>query len=384
MFTPRVYLPHPVIVSHERFPNIIVDIGGNEYVDFLSNDGSSFLHSYGVNTAAGREEVQVLLRCMEKYISVTNFLNADERGEWAETIGVLTGYDMVFPLCSGSEANDAAIKLALKRHWLDTTDTGYVIAMNGCYFGRTIGANSASAGTHKAYTDGIGYHTQILNASREEFLELTEFHAKHGSLAGVMMEVLPGRDLRGGFLTVEWLADLFALRREYGFSIIVDEIKSGGGRMGQFLASSIWEEKPDIVTMSKALANGLPMAAVLGTEAVYRGIDSSWHSSTMGGNPALCAYSMHLMSKVTLGMLSSVRERGEYLSDALHDEGFEHVGRGLHQNIFLHDAMTIRDRLIGKGFLVYCIRDDYICIMPNIHTTITQIDEFMEALNASV
>jgi len=313
-------------------------------------------------------------------VAVTNFIGSDARGIWAETICDLTGYDKAFPLCSGSEANDAAIKLALKHHWLRTGKHGYVLSMDGCYFGRTIGANSASAGAHPHYEVGIGHWDRIINTPREKFLWAIGTMGERGELAGIITEILPGRALAGGFISDETLAAIFEFRKRYNFAIIVDEVKTGGGRLGTYLGTDMWAERPDIVTLSKTLAAGLPMAAVLATYDMWEGIDHSWHSSTMGGNPALCAYSTHLLSKVTPSMLSSVLNRGDYLHGLLSNAGFDFVGRGLHQNIFVQNAFKVRDKLIDHGFLVYCIREDYICIMPNMYTTEEQLAAFVDAL----
>jgi acetylornithine/succinyldiaminopimelate/putrescine aminotransferase len=163
--------------------------------------------------------------------------------------------------------------------------------------------------------------------------------------------------------------------------MIVDEIKTGGGRTGKFLYTHSWPLKPDIVTMSKALCGGLPFSAVLSNTKTFEGIDHGWHSSTMGGNPAFCRYSTYLLKRITNASLAGVVLAGEHLQNLLNVAGYEWVGSGLHINVFVNNAMAVRDQLIAKGILVYCIGDEYVALYPNIFTSLEQIELVVNALS---
>jgi acetylornithine/succinyldiaminopimelate/putrescine aminotransferase len=380
---PDVYLPHPLTVSHERGPNMLIGVDGTAYVDFMGQDGCTFLHCYGNESREAVLEKEILLGALQSNIATTNFLDHKAKGMLAYALYNKTGYDKAFFCCSGSEANDAAMKLATRQFYLTHGRTGYIVSFPG-YYGRTVGANSAS-GFNPKYTEGVGGWTlATCPTTREGAMESIRALSSQGSLAGIITETLPGRDLHSGFLSDEMLEEIFALRDKYGFYIIVDEIKTGGGRMGNFLDSSRWRERPDIVTMSKCLAAGLPFGAVLAGNEVWDGIDYSWHTSTMGGNPALCSYATHLISTATRDALSAVVDRGLHLQAGLNRQGWNWVGRGLHINIFTgkYDAFAIRDMLYERGFLVYAIHHDFIALYPNMYTTKIQLDIFMEALGS--
>jgi acetylornithine/N-succinyldiaminopimelate aminotransferase len=384
---PKVYMESPVTVVGEEFPNYLIAKDGKRYVDFLSQDGSSFLHAYGTNTAPGRNERRVLRKAFESSVAVANFYNEDRRDSWAEVACEATGYEQVFPMCSGSEVNEAAIKWMLRRHFLKTGRDGVIVSLNGCYFGRTIAANTASAGNDDAYTRGIGKFGRIRPTNIENFIDTMEAFASYGLLAGVMLETLPSRPpmLQRGFLHDSFVYDVFNLCRKTGALVMVDEIKTGGGRMGQVLSSHDWRDRlglrPDIVTMSKTLAAGLPMAAMFADKDIFEGADHNWHLSTMAGNPAMCEYSEFLFGRLmSERVLDMIQAKGEYLQNILSTLGVKWVGRGMHLSLFFDHAFAVKSRLHAAGFLVYGIRDSYITIMPNMYTTMQQIEEFGIAL----
>jgi len=272
------------------------DDRGERYLDMMSNYGVSILgHNHPAVTAALTAQLRTLP-------SLHGGFACDVRARAASALAARCGGGLtkVFFANSGAEANEAALKFAV----LATGRKKFVAFRNG-YHGKTLGALSA--------TDGAAYRAPF-----EPLLWDFEFAAygDPGGLdvidtgtAGVIIEPIQGE---GGVRIPPplFLADVRRVSDAAGAVLIVDEIQTGMGRTGRFLASSAEIPYPDIVTLGKGLAGGIPAGAVLMSEKIARAIPRKIHTSTFGGNPLAAAGILAVLSVLTDDLLKRVGSLG--------------------------------------------------------------------------
>lgn len=256
------------------------DSAGNRYIDCVGGQGAANLgHANPAIAVAITRQAETLISCPEMF---TN----DQRALLQEKLCQMSGFPRVFLCNSGAEANEACLKFAR----LATGRTGHVAAMRG-FHGRSMGALSAT--WEKKYREPFeplvpGFlHVPYNN------LEALD-QALDESVASLSLEVVQGE---GGVHPgdPDYLRGAQALCRERGIMFILDEVQTGMGRTGRFLAHQRYDLQPDLVCMAKSMAGGLPMGAALIGERVGE-IPPQSHGSTFGGNPLACATSLAALS----------------------------------------------------------------------------------------
>ena len=217
----------------------------------------------------------------------------------------------VFLSNSGAESVDGAIKLA-RFH----TKREHILAFEGAFHGRTYGALSLTD-SKPVQKNGFGpllpgvYHVpfglqadEIVALIKKSGLELESF-------AAIFVEPIQGE---GGYIIPpdEFLPQLREVCNEYGILLVADEIQSGVGRTGKFLAVEHWGVIPDIITLAKGLGSGMPIGAILGADEIMSWPPGS-HGSTFGGNPVSCAASLATLALVENELMDNARKMGPYL-----------------------------------------------------------------------
>jgi acetylglutamate kinase len=358
---------------------------GDVYLDFLSGIGVSALgHGHPALSAALADQAQ-------RTLHVSNLFRHPFTEEVAERLARLTGLDAVLFANSGAEANEAALKLA-RKHQRDAgrpERTGF-IALQGGFHGRTMGALSV--------TSGAAYRTPFEPlVPGTTFVEPHDLDALSGALyenppAAVILEPIQGE---GGIVELEvgYLRGVRDLCTRTGTILIHDEIQSGCGRTGTFLAAQAAGVRPDVVTLAKPLAAGLPLGAVVVTSELSGVLRPGNHGSTFAGGPlTLRAALVFLQALEEDGLLQDVRARGARMRAGLDRIAgtwpvvTEVRGRGLMLGLRLAEgAPALKDILYDEHRLIAnCTAKDVVRFLPPFVVTDPQIDDALERIEASL
>ncbi|MEE0800457.1 MAG: aspartate aminotransferase family protein [Gemmiger sp.] len=321
---------------------------GREYLDFTSGIGVNALgYCHPAWVAAVTEQAQTLQHTSNLYYTAPC-------GKLAKRLCRRTGLDRVFFGNSGAEANEGAIKCARKysvTHY--SAARNKVITLNNSFHGRTL-ATLTATGQDVFHHDFGPFPENFLYVPANDFAALEA--AADDSVCAVMMEMVQGE---GGVvaLDADYVHQVEAFCRARDILIIVDEVQTGVGRTGTFLACEHYGLRPDIVTLAKGLGGGLPIGAVLTTEKVGETMGPGSHGSTFGGNPVVCAGACAVLDTMDDEFLKNVNDRAVQLRAALAD--LPHVaqisGLGLMVGIAFEEgiqAADVRAACERKGLLV--------------------------------
>ena len=256
------------------------DSDGKEYLDFTGGISVTALgHSHPKVVGTLREQAATLLH-------VSNIFHIPQQAQLAQLLCEHSFADRVFFSNSGAEANETAIKLA--RKWAKehgVSDRGDIISMRGGFHGRTLATVTATAQEkyHHGYEPLPGGFKYVAYND----LKALE-RAIDSRTAAVLVEPIQGE---GGVIVPDdgYLPGLRKLCDEAGILLVLDEIQTGMGRTGKLWAYEHSGVAPDIMTLAKALANGVPIGATLATESVASAFTPGSHGSTFGGNPLATA-----------------------------------------------------------------------------------------------
>jgi acetylornithine/N-succinyldiaminopimelate aminotransferase len=283
----------------------LIDDRGERYLDLVAGIAVTALgHAHPAIVGAIAAQAATLVQC-------SNLYHHEPAGELANKLAELSGFDRVFFCNSGAEANEAAIKLARKRAFrLGQTDRNVIIAMNNSFHGRTMGALAAT--DNAKYHEGFGPLPGGFKFTPFNDVAALE-RAVDGRTAAVIIEPVQGES--GIFpATNEFLEAARRITAQNGALLIFDEIQTGMGRMGTLFAYEYYNVRPDVVTVAKALANGLPIGAVLMTEEAASALQPGDHGTTFGGSPVPCAAALaHLNLRDRMNLNSHVADMGRVL-----------------------------------------------------------------------
>ena len=258
----------------------LFDDDGREYLDFVSGIGAVNLgHAHPAVTAALAEQAA-------KLVHVSNLFYVEHRAELAEEVTTLLGGDWkLFFANSGTEAVEGAIKLARKWAGIHKPGAFKVVTLERSFHGRTLAALAATgqASKQEAFApmpEGFVHVPANDVAALDAALDDT--------VAAVLLEVVQGE---GGVwpLSAEYLAAARELTIERGCLLMLDEVQTGFFRTGPAFAHQAFGIDPDVITIAKALGNGLPIGGILATDTVAAALVPGDHGSTFGGGPAICA-----------------------------------------------------------------------------------------------
>jgi acetylornithine aminotransferase len=264
---------------------------GKRYLDFF---GGLAVNALGYNHPRINKAIQDQI---QRYIHLSNFYVQEPQVRLAEQLISITGFKRIFFSNSGTEAIEGAMKLA--RKWGKKNGKTHLLGLSNSFHGRTMGALSLTE--RQKYREG--YEPFLPDISHVKYNDVQELKsAVNDQTLGVVLEFIQGE---GGIFVVsqEFAAALNELREKFGFLIIADEIQSGMGRTGKFMAFEHFGVRPDIVVIAKAIGGGLPLGAFLGNERVADVLTYGAHGTTFGGNPVACAAWLAVLEEV-IGMLT--------------------------------------------------------------------------------
>jgi len=354
------------------------DEGGKKYLDMGSGIAVNSL-GYG-----NRGLMKAIKRQAKRVIHTSNLYTTGPALELAQKLTDLGDFAAVHFGNSGTEANEAALKFA-RLYALKTKGPQHTkfLSFHGAFHGRTMGALSVTP-TAK-YKDPFGpLLPGCVDIPLNDVQKLTE--TLDESFAGVIIEPLQGE---GGLnsLDPDFVETLNKLCHEKNIILIADEVQSGLSRTGSLLASQQVGLKPDIVTLSKPLAGGLPLSATLIPAKINDLLEPGHHGTTFGGGPLATAAAIEVLRQVSqVSFRTSVKEKGEYLEKKLvqlkNQYPFlgEIKGMGLLRGITLNEekaGFTLADLLVTareKGLLLLRCGKDVLRLAPPLVITTREID----------
>lgn len=303
--------------TYGRFPLVMEQGSG---VRCTGDDGRQYIDlgsGIGVNSLGYCDEKWADAVCAQvrKVQHTSNYYYTKIQAEFAEMLCGITGYSGIFFGNSGAEANECAIKTA-RKYSFDKYGKGRhnIVTLVNSFHGRTIATLSATGqDTFHNYffpfTEGFVYARA--NDAEDLSSKLDD------TVCAVMLEYVQGE---GGVNVLDnaFVDEVFRLCAEKDILVIADEVQTGVGRTGKFLAGEHFGHKADIVTLAKGLAGGLPIGACLAGEKCADVLTKGMHGSTFGGNPVACAGGKAVLERVTSeGFLDSVNEKAELIKQEL-------------------------------------------------------------------
>jgi acetylornithine/N-succinyldiaminopimelate aminotransferase len=380
----QTYARYPVQLTRGEGVHLY-DENNNAYLDLLSGIGCSALgYNHPAITCAITEQAQQL-------IHTSNLFYHRGTTELALRLTEITGLDRVFFTNSGTEAWEAALKLArahagLLRAEGKTIGTKF-LALEHSFHGRTMGS---VATTHKrAYREPFA--PVMPDVEFIPFNDVAALRAAFSSeVCGIAMEVLQGE---GGInpISAEFLKTARELCDSTGALLLLDEIQSGMGRTGKWTAYQHYGVQPDITTLAKPLAGGIPMGAMLCTEEAARAFTPGMHGTTFGGNPFACAVAIAVIDEIKASnLLAHVTKVGDYLLNQLralqtkHGAIIDVRGTGLMIGIELNSAelaKTIHTGMMERRILLNRTHETVLRFLPPFLITEQHVDHAIAALN---
>ncbi|ELY0461894.1 acetylornithine transaminase [Listeria innocua] len=371
-----------VFPTYNRFPvdivkgngTVVKDTTGKPYLDFTSGIAVCNLGHCPENVT---EAIQSQLA---NIWHTSNLYECALQDSVAELIADETD-KLVFFCNSGTEANEAALKLARKY-----TGKEKIITFEKSFHGRTFGSMSATgqAKIHQGFGSLVPGFTYVPYNDIESFkTELDE------NTAAVMLEVIQGE---GGVIpgNAAWLMEVQMLCKKAGALLIIDEVQTGLGRTGTLFGFQQTFLDPDIFTLAKGLGNGLPIGAMVGKEYLSSAFGPGSHGSTFGGNKlALAAAKEILLTMKQTGFLEEVNAKAAYFRNLLeeHFEQLENVvairGEGFLIGIELgSSAAPVVTELRDKGLLILTAGPNILRILPPLTVSYAEIDQAISILKS--
>lgn len=371
-YTSGLYGKRNVVVVRGQKAHVW-DANGREYIDCVAGIGvANAGHSHPTIAAAIAEQAQTLITCPELYYN-------DRRAELYQKLAEIMpeGLNRFFLCNSGTEAVEGAIKLAR----LSTGRSG-IVATTHAFHGRTMGALSA---THKKdYREPFGPLVPCF--SHVKYNDIAELEAAvTAETAAVILEVVQGE---GGIHPADgdYIRAARAICDQQGALLILDEVQTGFGRTGRWFACQHHDVVPDLLTMGKAIAGGIPMGAVAIGPRV-EGIRVGVHGSTFGGNPLACAASLAALEVYQSEQLPErAAEMGIYFRERLEEINSPLIrevrGVGLMIGVEIRvRAAQVVEALMERGVLAHTSGTTVVRILPPLVITREDIDIVIEALS---
>ncbi len=374
------YKRSPVLITHGR-GCYVYDSAGKKYLDFL---GGIAVNALG---HAHPRIVKVIRREVARAIHLSNLYHNAYQGPLARKLVEWSGLDRVFFANSGTEVIEGALKLARLCGRTPADDPASpaakhrILAMDNSFHGRTFGAVSITS-TEKYR---LPFAPLLPGVEFVCFNDVADLEAKFDdTVCAVIFETVQGE---GGIhpATQAFWNRARALATQHGALLIADEIQCGLGRTGRYFAYQKFASKPDIALVAKPLAAGLPLGAILTTEAVAARVSPGLHGTTFGGGPLICATALEFLKIIEdVKLLENIRARGAELREGLaalarkFDFIREIRGEGLIIGIELSiDGGPFVTEAMRRGLLINCTHDFTLRLLPPFIVTKAQVRDFL-------
>jgi len=377
----KTYNRFPVVFDHGDGVRLY-DTDGNEYLDFYAGIA---VNGLGYNDAEFNEAVKAQV---DKLLHISNLYYNVPSVEAAELLLKASQMDKVFFTNSGTEAIEGALKIA--RRYAYNKDGGHdheIIAMNHSFHGRSLGALSVTGNNHyqepfKPLIPGIKF---------ADFNDLESVKAVvNEKTCAIILETVQGE---GGIYpaTQEFLSGVRELCDKNDILLILDEIQCGMGRTGSMFAWQQYGVKPDVMTVAKALGNGVPIGAFLAAGKAATAMVPGDHGTTYGGNPFVTAAAYKVLELFEKRQIvSHVKEMGDYLTKKLEKlkDKYEIItarrGLGLIQGLEFTVPVSsiISQALMEQKLVIISAGTNIIRFVPPLVIEKEHVDEMVEKLSA--
>ena len=380
-----------MIDTYERFDFIAERAEGMYLYD---ENGEAYLDFYGgiaVNSAGNCNEkvVAAIKDQVDDVIHTFNYPYTIPQALLAQLICETIGMDKIFYQSTGTEANEAMIKMA-RKYGVDNygpNKYNIVTAKNG-FHGRTYGSMSATGQPDNGCQ--LGFKPMVPGFTYTEYNNLQAFKdAVNENTIAIMIEPVQGE---GGVhpATQEFMKGLRDFCDEKGLLLLLDEVQTGWCRTGKPMAYMHYGVKPDIVSMAKAMGGGMPIAAICASEKVAKAFTPGSHGTTYGGNPVACAASYaQIKELLERDLAGNAAKMGEYFMEKL--KSLPHVvdvrGKGLLVGVEFDDsikAIDVKHGCLDKKLLITAIGSSVIRMVPPLILTEEHCDKAYEIIKEVV
>lgn len=392
-----------LVSTYDRYPVLLhkgkgvylYDNKGRKYLDLLSGIGVNALgYAHPAITKTIAKQAKLL-------VHTSNLFYHEYQGRLAAALTKISGMDRVFFTNSGTEAWECALKLArayAKANCAEGAEPAYkILALEHAFHGRTFGAMST---THKEKYR-LPFAPVVPGVEFVRFNDVADLESKFdSSVCAIGFEFVQGE---GGIRPVskEFAQAAHKLARKHNALLIADEIQSGMGRTGKWFAYQNYGIQPDLVTVAKPIAGGLPLGALLASEKVAGAIHPGMHGTTFGGGPLACAVALQLVTILQKEkMLKHIQKTGSYFLEQLQKlqkkyPGIAEVrGQGLMVGMEMESAdlaKQIFQQLLKLGTIVNRTDETVIRFLPpfivkkqHIDTAVKQLDQILAKSTAAV
>lgn len=362
----------------------LYDSTGREYLDFL---GGIAVNALG---HAHPRLVKVIRREAGRAIHLSNLFHNPYQGPLAEKLAKWSGLDRVFFTNSGTEAIEGALKLA--RAYANgkpsaiSAKKGRFLALENSFHGRTFGAVSI---TYPAkYREPFAPLVPGVEFVRAN--DLADLEAKFdATVCAIIIETIQGE---GGVFPIsrEFWERARALATKFDAALIADEIQCGLGRTGRYFAYQKFDSLPDILTVAKPLAGGLPLGAIVANDKFAGAFTPGIHGTTFGGGPLVCATALEFLKVIEdQDLLEQIRERGAELRAGIEQLAgkFDFIrevrGEGLMVGVDLSiEGAPLVQEALKSGVLINCTHEHILRLLPAFIVTRRDVAEFLKRFEA--
>ena len=374
-----VFARYNIVLDHGDGP-YVYDIKGKKYIDFLAGIAVNVVgHNYKPLVDAVSKQASKMIHCSNLYYT-------EVQVEAAEKLKKLSGMDKVFFGNSGAEANEGAIKLARKYATNIDPEKIQIISALHSFHGRTLATLTATGQDH--YHHGFGPLPAGFDYVPYNDIQALEAKMSDKTCA-VMLEAIQGE---GGVHVPDpdYLPKVRALCDKYNAVLIFDEVQCGMGRTGTFFGCQQFGVKPDIVTLAKGLAGGVPIGAFMATDKVASAFHAGDHGSTFGGNPLACAAACVVLDALIDGnLMENAKEIGAYLQSKFEEYKAKYPnlikevrGRGLILGMELtRPGREIANECLDYGAIINCTAGNVLRFVPPLNITKAHVDELISVLD---
>jgi acetylornithine aminotransferase len=356
------------------------DTKGRRYLDAMAGIGVSCLgHAHPKLVAAISEQAA-------RVIHVSNLYEVPEQEELAQRMTKMSGMTEIVFGNSGAEANEAAIKLARYYGYKKGNDLPTIITMESSWHGRTLGTLAATD-SEKARTGFGPLPEGFVKVKYNDLEAVRSAGDKEPRVVAVLLEVLQGE---GGIRPsdIAYMTGLRKLCDERGWLMMIDEVQSGIGRTGKWLAHQWADILPDVVVLAKGLGGGVPIGAIAARGPAAGVLGPGSHGTTFGGSPLVCAAGLATLDALASEkLLENAVTVGAHLKSGLENalKGTPGVlevrGQGLMLGIELEKPCGVLvGRALEAGLLINVTRDRVIRMLPPLLINKTEADEIIKIL----
>lgn len=374
-----VFARYPMVISHGEGA-YVTDTDGNRYLDFFAGIAVNALgHNHPNLVKAVAEQAAKVIHCSNLYYT-------EVQVELIEKLARLSGLDKVFLANSGAEANEGALKLARKYGKTIAEDKYEIITANHCFHGRTLMTLTATA--QPKYQ--AGYEPLPQGFTYIDYNDIAALEAAiSDKTCAVVLEPIQGE---GGVNVPadDYLSKVRALCDKHEALLIFDEVQTGVGRTGKMFAYEHFGVRPDIVTMAKGLAGGVPIGAFIASDKVASVFHLGDHGSTFGGNPLACAAANAVIDTIEQDdLLTNVAEVGAYLMDKIAQLGAKYPaiirsvrGKGFMVGIELtREGRGIVEACLDKKLIINCTAGNVLRLVPSLTIGKQEVDTMIQILD---